>query len=83
MFFFNAKGKILQIQNGTLAPSHEAEDSLTEKAKNKCIIKFNLKFIILTGESIMGEIKTKPTDVDIDDFLMGVEPEKRDQIVLN
>lgn len=25
----------------------------------------------------MGEIKTKPTDLDIDDFLSGVEPEKR------
>ena len=25
----------------------------------------------------MGEIKTKPTDLDIDNFLMNVEPEKR------
>ena len=25
----------------------------------------------------MGEIKTKPTDLDIDNFLMSVEPEKR------
>lgn len=25
----------------------------------------------------MGEIKTKPTDLDIDNFMMGIEPEKR------
>ena len=29
----------------------------------------------------MGEIKTKPTDLDVDSFLMNIEPAKKEWIV--
>jgi hypothetical protein len=31
----------------------------------------------------MGEIKTKRTDLNVDEYLMSVEPEKRDWTVSN